>query len=397
MRIFANMKQQITVGLDAKRIVRNGTGLGSYGRTLVNDLKADEGLNLRLYAPDAGRDDLRMQVTEQPNLHFVYPDMIANPSLFLTPFTSLYKPYWRTHGIVGQLRRDGVQVFHGLSGELPIGIRKSGVKSVVTIHDLIFLRHPEYYNWIDVQIYRWKFLKTLKEADRIVAISECTRRDIAEYGGIPEERIDLIYQSCASRFNNGEQPLRLEEVRLKYELPERYVLSVGSIEERKNTLLAVRALHWLPGEVNLVLVGRHTRYADKIMQVAAQENLSDRVQLLHNVPDEDLPAIYQQAETFVYPSRYEGFGIPIIEAIRMQLPVVACTGSCLEEAGGPDNLYVDPDDPEQMAMAIMKVLAGAEGREGRIERSNEYVRRFENTGAAFRFSELYASLLASDT
>ncbi len=397
MRIFANMKRQIIVGLDAKRIVRNGTGLGSYGRTLANDLKANEELDLRLYAPDKGRDELRMQVAEQPNLHFVYPERLTNNGLLTGVFGSMYKSYWRSRGIVGQLQRDGVQLFHGLSGELPIGIRQSGVKSVVTIHDLIFMRHPEFYNWIDVQIYRWKFLQTLKEADRIVAISERTRHDIAELGHIPEERIDLIYQSCAPRFSMEQEPVRLRDVRLRYKLPERYVLSVGSIEERKNTLLAVRALHWLKGDISLVLVGRRTKYADKIVQVAQRESLDNRVQLLHGVPDEDLPAIYQQAEAFVYPSRYEGFGIPIIEAIRMQLPVVACTGSCLEEAGGPDNLYVDPDSPEQMAMAIQKMLVGAEGRETRIERSNDYIRRFENTNAALHCSELYASTMASDT
>jgi glycosyltransferase involved in cell wall biosynthesis len=112
------------------------------------------------------------------------------------------------------------------------------------------------------------------------------------------------------------------------------------------------------------------------------------------VPDEDLPALYARAEVFVYPSRYEGFGIPIIEAVRMGLPVVGCTGSCLEEAGGPDNLYVSPDDPEAMARAIISLQKGAEGREARIERSRQYVRRFENNDAAQRFAELYRSLIA---
>jgi glycosyltransferase involved in cell wall biosynthesis len=114
--------------------------------------------------------------------------------------------------------------------------------------------------------------------------------------------------------------------------------------------------------------------------------------MLHVVPDDDLPALYRMADAFVYPSRYEGFGIPIIEAIRLGLPVVACTGSCLEEAGGPDSLYVGPDDDEAMAHAISQMLYGAEGRERRIERSRDYVQRFENTGAAQRFVELYKEL-----
>ena len=381
------MKQQLIVGFDAKRIVRNGTGLGSYGRTLVNDLAALEGLDLRLYAPDSGRDSLRCQVPERGNLHYVYPQ-----GSLPAPFASFYKDYWRSRGITSQLRSDGVQVFHGLSGELPVGIRATGIRTVVTVHDLIFLRHPEYYNWVDVQIYRRKFFRMLKEADRIVAISECTRRDIAELGHLPSERIDLIYQSCAPRFSAEVLPQTIEEVRQRYKLPERYVLSVGSIEERKNALLAVKALHWLPGELSLVLVGRTTKYTRKILHLVQREHLAHRVIILDKVPDDDLPALYQQAEAFVYPSRYEGFGIPIIEAIRMGLPVVGCVGSCLEEAGGPHNLYVDPDDAEALATAISRMLKGAEGREQRIAESRNYIRRFENNDAARKFEELYRDI-----
>ena len=383
---------KIIIGLDAKRIVRNGTGLGSYGRTLANDLAGIDGLDLRLYVPDMGRDNMRSQVAERENLHYCLPDYPLTSCLL--PLASLKKAVWRSRGIVSQLQADGIQLFHGLSGELPIGIRKTGIKTVVTIHDLIFLRHPEYYNWLDTKIYAWKFRQTLREADRIVAISECTKRDIVELGGADPDKIDLIYQSCASRFSLEADPRKLEEVRQKYDLPERYVLSVGSIEERKNTLLALKALHWLPGEVHLVLVGKKTDYLKSLIAYANKNNLSSRLHLLHGVPDEDLPALYARAEVFVYPSRYEGFGIPIIEAVRMGLPVVGCTGSCLEEAGGPDNLYVSPDDPEAMARAIISLQKGAEGREARIERSRQYVRRFENNDAAQRFAELYRSLIA---
>jgi glycosyltransferase involved in cell wall biosynthesis len=212
-------------------------------------------------------------------------------------------------------------------------------------------------------------------------------------GHIDASRIDLIYQSCAARFAEEPKPSKLWQVRDRYSLPDRYVLSVGSIEERKNTLLAVKALHYLPDDVSLVLVGRPTDYSRMIEQYAMSERIYDRVVMLHGVPDEDLPALYRMADSFVYPSRYEGFGIPIIEAIRMGLPVVACTGSCLEEAGGPDSLYVSPDDAEGLAHAISQTLYGSAGRQQRIERSRQYVTRFENTGAAQRFVDLYKELL----
>ncbi len=374
----------LNIGIDAKRIVRNGTGLGSYGRTLVNNL-AQYPLRLNLYAPDRGRDDLRTQIVERPNVAFVYPH-----SKFSILNSKLSKSYWRSRGIVADLKRDGIQLYHGLSGELPVGIRRSGIKSVVTIHDLIFLRHPEFYNPIDVQIYKWKFRQTIKEADHIIAISECTRRDILEYGGdlVSEDNITLIYQSCAQRFSTS-----LRERSILHSQLDRYVLSVGSIEPRKNTMLALKALHHLPDDVSLVLVGRHTAYTDKLVQYARANGLEHRLRILHGVPDADLPALYAGAEAFVYPSVYEGFGIPIIEAIRCGLPVVACTGSCLEEAGGPDSLYVAPDDAEGMADAIRRSLKGADGRQERIQRSMDYIQRFDGKDVAGQVFQLYQQLL----
>jgi len=378
------MAERTIIGFDAKRIVRNGTGLGSYGRTLVNDLARLDEFDLRLYVPDGGMAQLRSQIVGRANVSFCYPPHA---------FTSLGKALWRSRGVVKQMGADGVQLYHGLSGELPRGLSERGIRAVVTIHDLIFMRHPEYYNRADVKIYTKKFFRTLREADRIVAISECTRRDICELGEIDASRVDVIYQSYAPRFTEEPEPAKMWQVREKYELPDRYVLCVGSIEERKNVLLAVKALHRLPDDVSLVIVGRQTPYSDRVHEYVFEHRMHSRVQMLHYVPDDDLPALYRMADCFVYPSRYEGFGIPIIEAISQGLPVVACTGSCLEEAGGPDSLYVNPDDEEAMAQAISQVLFGAPGREQRVERSRQYIRKFENTNTARRVADLYQELL----
>lgn len=368
------------VGIDAKRIVRNGTGLGSYGRTLVNDLirMGDSDMQLRLYAPDEGRDDLRGQIIGDGNVQFCYPN--GHPS-------ALRKAWWRSRGVLSDLQRDGVEVYHGLSGELPVGLRKKGIRSVVTIHDLIFMRHPEYYHWIDTRIYEWKFRQALREADRIIAISERTRQDIIELGGEEyADRIELIYQSFAPRFSSEVRAERKTQVREHYKLPQRFVLNVGTIEERKNLALAAEAVELLPQDIHLVAVGRQTEYAKRIPH-------SDRIHLLSGVSDNDLAAIYAMAEAFVYPSRYEGFGIPIIEAIAAGLPVVACTGSCLEEAGGPYSMYVGPDNVIEMTEALKMSLRGARGRAERIRKSREYIRRFEGNDVASQVARLYHTLL----
>ena len=373
------------IGFDAKRLVRNASGLGNYSRTLVGDLlrASTPQWSFRLYAPDEGNPALVSQLQQDPRLTFCYPKA---DSSFFTLHSSLL---WRSRGIVSDLLRDGVQLYHGLSGELPLGIRRSGIRSVVTIHDLIFLRHPEYYKWIDRKIYAWKFRRTLQEADCIIAISECTRRDIIHYGRVPAEKIELVYQACSTFFKQPVSEDVLQKVNARYELPSRYIINVGTIEERKNIALAVKALPLLPADLHLVIVGRRTPYADAVLQEADRLQVAHRVHILTGVPNTDLPAIYQMAEACVYPSRYEGFGIPIIEAIQSGLPVVACTGSCLEEAGGPDSLYVSPDDAEGMADAIRRSLKGAEGRHERILRSQHYVHRFEGTDVAGQVLALY--------
>lgn len=380
-----DMKKEMKIGFDAKRIVRNRTGLGSYGRTLINALSdADDEMNLLLYAPDEGNDDLRLQVNETPHVRFVYPHRRIFP---------FYKQLWRRKGVVKDLKRDGISLFHGLSGELPKGLKAAGIPSIVTIHDLIFMRHPQYYHWWDAMIYTLKFRQTLREADRIIAISEHTKQDIIRLGKYPEDKIDVIYQSCSTRFRQQATEEERRETALHYHLPARYVLYVGTVEERKNALLAVKALHALPADLHLVIVGKHTAYAEDVSQYVRRNGLERRVHFLRNVPNTDMPAIYQQAEVFVYPSRYEGFGIPIIEAIQSGLPVVACSGSCLEEAGGPHNRYVHPDDAKGMASAILSLLKGAEGRDEIIAKSKEYVQQFENKDTAQRVIEVYRGML----
>ena len=141
--------------------------------------------------------------------------------------------------------------------------------------------------------------------------------------------------------------------------------------------------------MSIVIVGRHTPYADEVRAYAEAHGLSGRVRWLTGVPNADLPSLYQMAEACVYPSRYEGFGVPVIEAIQSGLPVVACTGSCLEEAGGPDCLYVAPDDDQAMAQAITQVLAGAPGRVERIVRSQAYIARFESANVGAQVLDVY--------
>ena len=393
-QIVALVKTQkqtsMNIGYDAKRVMSNKTGLGSYGRNLVNALVEHLNTNdkLVLYAPKKGNAQLVGQLKLTAKVSVVYP---------LGFIAKRLSALWRVFGLTKVLVKDKIDVFHGLSGELPMGIKSTSIASIVTIHDLIFLRCPQFYHFFDVLIYKWKFLKACQQADKIVAISERTKQDIMHYGAVPEHKIKVIYQPCACNFSDNISSETLQEVSCKYALPQRFILNVGTIEERKNVLLALKALTHLPQDVHLVIVGRNTHYTKKVVCYAKKHDLTSRLHILNNVTNEELPAIYKLSQCFVYPSRYEGFGLPIIEAIQCGCAVVACIGSCLEEAGGKYSLYVNPDDVLGMANAVLYWLNNPEEKAKSIALSREYVKRFENNDMALQLKNLYQEVLNEKT
>ena len=256
-----------------------------------------------------------------------------------------------------------------------------------------FLRYPQYYHSIDRKIYTYKFRKACENADKIIAISECTKRDIIEYFRIPADKIEVVYQGCDPSFMHPVAAEKKREIRAKYQLPDHYILNVGSIEERKNALSAVQALTMLPEQIHLVIVGRHTEYTDKIERFIKENKLEERVHIISNVPFDDLPTFYQLAEIFVYPSRFEGFGIPIIEALYSGIPVVAATGSCLEEAGGPDSIYIHPDDIKGMANAFKQIYSDTERKKEMIEKGQKFAKRFSEEKQAEEILNIYKKLM----
>lgn len=367
------------LGFDAKRAFLNRTGLGNYSRWLIDALQkhyADNeyflytpGTNLKIYDPE------------------ITPKLVVR-----TPAPSVVKSWWRRKGIVTDLKRDHVDIYHGLSHELPIGVNNGGIKTVVTIHDVIVLRFPEYFKLLDRLIYKNKLKHACKVADRIVAISEQTKRDTVELLGVNPARIEVIYQSCDDAFGIKATPEQITEAQATHQLPTKYLLTVGTIEERKNLLLIAKALKQVK-DIPLVVIGKPTPYLEVVKAYLQQNKLSDRVIFLHQVPFAHLPAIYQQAACLIYPSRYEGFGIPVLEAITSGVPVIAATGSCLEEAGGPDSLYVSPDNHSDLAEKINLVLNDETLREKMIAKGLAYSRNFDDRKLAAQYMALYQKLL----
>jgi len=360
---------RFVVGLDGKRAVCNNTGLGNYSRYALNILSAAYPSTVfRLYSPvDRDNDRLR-PLLGRDNLERFAPSLKVGGGIG--------RAFWRTFDLPLQLKRDDVAVYHGLSNELPLTI-KSVCPSVVTIHDLIYRRVPCDYAAIDRRLYDFKYRRSAKIATRVIAISECTKRDLMADYGIEEAKIDVIYQGVDPIFTlpvDTSARLRIKE---KYKLPEKYIISVGTVQSRKNQLLAVEALAKLPAQIELIIVGRMDgAYADEVRAAIERRGLAGRVRHLQNVPFADLPALYACAVASTYTSRYEGFGIPVAESLTVGTPVVACTGSCLEEAGGDGGIYVDPDDVDACAQALERLADDVVWHDVVAGRGRRYVRRF---------------------
>lgn len=367
---------QLKIGFDGKRAVNNLTGLGNYSRFIIESLaKKFPSQQYFIYSPKVAEKLRALPLLSLSDVRLELP----KSSKFL----------WRALGIKKQLLADQIDIYHGLSHEIPFGLQQTNVKSVVTIHDLIFLRKPHYYKFIDRKIYEWKSRYACRNADRIIAISEKTKLDIIELYRIAPEKIDVVYQGCDETFKIKANSKKLAEVKNRYQLPDTFILSVGTIEERKNLNLVIEALAQAQTSVPLVVVGKPTPYLDEVKHTIAKHQLQNRVLFLHNVTFEDLPAVYQLANLFVYPSFYEGFGIPIIEAINSNLPVIAATGSCLEEAGGRDSIYVSPTQPNELAKAIDNVLSDENFRQMMVSKSLAYVQKFNNDLVAEQVMECY--------
>jgi glycosyltransferase involved in cell wall biosynthesis len=378
--------KQMKIGYDAKRAFANFTGLGNYARSTISNIcKVFPAHEYYLYTPTKVADGASDFIHDIKHAHIRGPR-----NLFYGTFSAA----WRRFGIAADAAHDQIDLYHGLSHEIPDGIEKTNIKTVVTIHDLIFKRFPNYYKKIDRKIYDNKIKHAVKFAHNIIAISEQTKKDIIEFYQVAENKIEVIYQACDAIFEKKQTSVAINIVKEKYALPANYLLYVGTIEERKNALVILQAMLELPSHVKLVMVGKKKSYGLIIDAFIKKHELIDRVIQINQVDFKDLPAIYQAADLFIYPSKFEGFGIPIIEALHSETPVIAAKGSCLAEAGGPNSLYFEPSNAEELAGLIADLLADESKRKSMAAIGKKYVEKFNSEKIATELMGLYQSILS---
>jgi len=374
---------EMRIGFDAKRAFYNSTGLGNYSRDSIRILSLLYPENdYFLYTPKAKENKQISFLKNKKNI------LVRTPSSFVG---NLFKKYWRSKNIIKDLVQDEIDIYHGLSHEIPLGIEKTNIKSVVTIHDLIFIRYPHLFSFTDRKIYHKKFQSACKRANKIIAISHQTKNDIIEFFGTDENKIEVVYQGCNNVFQSKISKKRIEEICKKYNLPEKFILNVGTIEERKNLLTILKSIKELPKQ-HLVVIGNGKEYKNKCLQYIREHNLQDRVSFLSGIELEEIAAIYQKSEIMIYPSVFEGFGIPILEALFSKTPVITSQGGCFSETGGEHSIYINPLSVSEIISAITKITTDTNLRNSMIEKGYNYAQNFTDKKVAENLQKIYTSL-----
>lgn len=330
------------IGIDAKRYFFNQTGLGNHNRLVVNALiERYPQHTFYLFSP-------------KPASHSSPNVKVITPTGMWKKLSSL----WRVFSVAKQVEKLGVDIFLGPSNELPKGIHRfSKVHKVAILHDTIFFSHPEQYSFFDRRVHQLKAKYLKKAADRIVTVSEQTKADTIKYIGVSPEKVTVIYQDCHAQFKELPNVGTLERVKTTYALPDKYLLMVGRLEPRKNHERVIQALANLDKPIHLVIVGKsHKGTQARLKERIASLKLTERVTFFDKVPFADLPAIYHLSKTFVYPSLYEGFGIPILEALYQNTPVVTTEGGCFAEVGQSNVEYINPLDAQSIEQGICRAL-----------------------------------------
>ncbi|MBL7812485.1 MAG: glycosyltransferase family 4 protein [Bacteroidetes bacterium] len=338
------------IGFDAKRFFHNSTGLGNYSRSMVYALarhfQQDEFwlLNAKPVSFDP----------EFPNLHLYVPN---RPT-----------PLWRSLGIARDIQALQIPVFHGLSNEIPVGLSRKNIRSVVTIHDVIFRRFPDYYPILDRNIYHFKTRYAATRADCIIATSQATAADLQEFYGVSASRIHVVYQPVAETFYT--RPV-LPQVH-----PRPFFLYVSSFTGRKNQGALIEAFGRIRKltDMDLILAGKSGETLETCRNMIRSAGLQDRIHLFTDCETEILQNLVHQCEAFVYPSLYEGFGIPLAEAAAAGKPMAVSNIGVFRELAGPAALYFHPNKMEEIADAMLKLqltdhtLPMAKARETLLEK-----------------------------
>jgi len=383
----------MTIYLDVSAAVHRRAGLGRYAESLTRALVAAD----RSTALTAGPDRYGLFYNRERGI----APLLGLAHVPTRTVSLGYKP-WRMLVWLAQLTRlsfdrllPNAELFHATEHLLP---PLRSIPTVLTVHDLIFRHLPAHHKPLN----RWYLNLTMplycRRADHVIAISECTRRDLITAYNLPPEKITVVHEAADPTFRPA-APEHVARVCARYDLPGRYLLFVGTIEPRKNLsrlLAAFETLHAEGLTDGLVIVGRWGWLYGDFFARLEQSPVRDAVLLPGYVPDEDLPAIYTGAQLSVLPSLYEGFGLPVLEAMACGTPVACSSTSSLPEISGDGALHFDPNDVESMTETLRRLLRDADLRASLRQRGLKQAARFSWERVADETEAIYKAVLKGE-
>lgn len=379
---YQDMKHNYTIGFDARSANAENSGIGSYGRFIIKALAdaCPENAYFRMYTPKRNPQREYDELDNLPNVESMEPD-----GSIWRKLSSL----WQLFRVAEDAKRGDVELFHGLESRLPYGLGRKDIRSVVNIHDLISLRYTNYYNIIERIVEYIMVSSACHRADRIIAASEATKRDIAHLLGVSHEKIDVVYPGCNPLYSKDISDEEVAAVKKKYDLPDNYILTIGEMSERKNCGLIVEAMAELSERYNLVVVGEQTSYTKRVKRRVKSLGFEDRVHIRRSVALADRPALYKGAEIYIHPSKFEGFAVEILEALTVGVPVIAARGSSLEEAGGKHSIYVSSKDCGELVEAIERLHNNEPLCQEMINEGRLHAKLFRSEIAAYNIMKCY--------
>lgn len=369
--------------LDGKPLLFRGSGIGHYTYNLLREfarLDQQHEHQYHLYGENNFLRKLPLPITLEATEYAQVAERLRVNVPF--PFKNLCRVIMtRKPQIV--LRMLGIDLCWGNNF---LGIFGPSFKTVITIHDMVYkhypgITHPAMYKDLVQDLY-----DHAHSAHLIIAVSESTKRDVIKFLGVSEERIRVIYNGVRSQFQPIHDQGVLEQIRKKYNLPRQFILFAGMLEPRKNIVGLIRAFKKLTDDQEfrhwLVIAGSKGWQYEEIFKAAEDLGIKERVVLTGYIPDQDLVAIYNLADVFAYPSFYEGFGLPVLEAMACGTPVITSNVSSLPEVGGDAAVYVDPGRIEEIALSIKNVLSDNSLRQSLREKGLARSKNFSWENAA---------------
>jgi len=377
---------QRKIALDARRAVRHMTGIGHYILELAK--------RMPMLAPD-----LEFQLlVDRPLPEGVLPAgctqvVLGRFDVDSTPCVRFYSPLWLNTHVPRYLKQNGVALFHGTNSVIPLW---PPCKVVCSVHDVSFIELPNAYGPVYRYYMQAQVRLALRRADVVVTGSHSARKDLTDLLHVCDGKVVVIHHGVGDEFREGYENSYLRSVRSQFMLPDRYILHVGIVEVKKgiDTLLRAGANVIEAGFADaVVLAGCDGFGAREIRDLASGLGLGERVRFLGFVPQESLPGLYGQASVVAFSSQYEGFGLPVLEAMACGVPVIASESSSIPEVAGNAAVLVPPADAGSLTEALKAVLGNAELRAELRRRGLSRARQFTWAESAARHVAVYRQVL----